>query len=349
MPESKDTINTENITDVEFTEEKTVSLSEEEAKKKSEKEAEEKAKKEAEEKAKREAEEKAKREAEEKAKNEAKREAEEKAKKEADGKDGKDGKEADGKDGKEADSKDAKEADSKDGKNGKTGSFNFVKDEPEMLPTKNKSSDLLEQVQITALKNRYMEMEAQESGHYSPFSVMNYDNIKEGKDKDGLYVIAEMQPSHAKIYNRPDRIDLHYNTGFHEAANGKRTQVSSQLSFDDCMALVRMGMEKGWTATTLSGPPEFKEQMYLACRALGMKVEGYTANPELEKQGDAKWKEYAVARDHAKSMDQRFPRLEDERQAANLGYDGISQEFVKDLKSKDLGYDAPTAEDVLKK
>ena len=328
MPESKDFRNMDNITDVEFTEEKKETMKEKEAEKDAAKK-------------------KAPLKEEEAEKDAAKKKAplkEEEAEKKAPAKEKVAEKDEPKKEGGEKEDAPKKEAPQKDGKEEKgiTGSFNFIEEEPQLVPTKNKSSDLMEQVQITALKNRYMEMEAQaDNGRYSPFSVMEYDSIKASNDKKNPYVVVEMHESGAKIYNRPDRIDLHYKSTYEEGSNGKRTQAASQLSFEDCMAMVRLGMEKGWTATTLSGPPEFQAQMYLACRALGMEVKGYQPTEELMKQGDAKWAENAVARDHAQSMDQRFPRLEDERQAANLGYDGINQEFVKDLKAKGLGYEAP--------
>ncbi len=344
MPESKDFRNMDNITDVEFTEEKKAPSKEEEAEKDAAKKKaplkEEEAEKDA-------AKKKAPLKEEEAEKDAAKKTAplkEEEAEKKAPAKEKVAEKDEPKKEGGEKEDAPKKEAPQKDGKEEKgiTGSFNFIEEEPQLVPTKNKSSDLMEQVQITALKNRYMEMEAQaDNGRYSPFSVMEYDSIKASNDKKNPYVVVEMHESGAKIYNRPDRIDLHYKSTYEEGSNGKRTQAASQLSFEDCMAMVRLGMEKGWTATTLSGPPEFQAQMYLACRALGMEVKGYQPTEELMKQGDAKWAENAVARDHAQSMDQRFPRLEDERQAANLGYDGINQEFVKDLKAKGLGYEAP--------
>lgn len=57
-------------------------------------------------------------------------------------------------------------------------------------------------------------------------------------------------------------------------------------TLEECMTMVRMGQRKGWTTAKLTGTEEFKAQMYLACRALGMPVKDYEPSQELQAKAE---------------------------------------------------------------
>ncbi len=57
-------------------------------------------------------------------------------------------------------------------------------------------------------------------------------------------------------------------------------------TLEECMTMVRMGQRKGWTTAKLTGSDEFKAQMYLACRALGMPVKDYEPSQELQAKAE---------------------------------------------------------------
>ena len=57
-------------------------------------------------------------------------------------------------------------------------------------------------------------------------------------------------------------------------------------TLEECMTMVRMGQRKGWTTAKLTGSEEFKSQMYLACRALGMPVKDYEPSQELQAKAE---------------------------------------------------------------
>ena len=57
-------------------------------------------------------------------------------------------------------------------------------------------------------------------------------------------------------------------------------------TLEECMTMVRMGQRKGWTTAKLTGSEEFKAQMYLACRALGMPVKDYEPSQELQAKAE---------------------------------------------------------------
>ena len=56
-------------------------------------------------------------------------------------------------------------------------------------------------------------------------------------------------------------------------------------TLDECMTLVRLGQQKGWTSIRITGSPAFQKQMYLACRSLGMPTKDFVPTPEMLKEG----------------------------------------------------------------
>ena len=223
------------------------------------------------------------------------------------------------------------------------GSFAFVEDEPEMTHTATHTGDLKQQLLNTAFKNRYMLVEAEneEPQRMCPFAQLKVRTIEDNSDDEkNPYVKMELESGN-RIYNRPNQVDVHYDTFVTQDENGN-TVKKPQISFEDCMAAVRVGMEKGWTSATLSGPDAYKEQMYLAMCAMGMKVVGYEPSEELKKEGERLAKLHAVDRDHAASVDQRFDDLEAARKEAGIKEpEQIGKEFIDDMKKRGLGYTPP--------
>ena len=193
------------------------------------------------------------------------------------------------------------------------------------------------EIEAVAAKINYHMSEQDE---FCPYSTIKCSSFVESKDEKNPFVQATMRPSGSTLINMPDKINIKFNTVVE--TDGKQ---NTQLTLEDCMAMVRMGMEKGWTSATLSGPPEFKKQMYLAMRAMGMEPVGYTPSAELAKQGDAMFKSNAQNREHNASIDKRFPEMESERKAAGVGIDGIDKELTDSFKSKGIGYEPKTPDE----
>ena len=237
--------------------------------------------------------------------------------------------------------------------NGTQGTFGFIENEPENVntpATENgpaaepaRTSDLKQQLLNTAFKNRYMLVEAEneEPQRMCPFAQLKVRTIEDKSDDEkNPYVKMELESGN-RIYNRPNQVDVHYDTFVTQDENGN-TVKKPQITFEDCMAAVRVGMEKGWTSATLSGPDAYKEQMYLAMCAMGMKVVGYEPSEELKKEGERLAKLHAVDRDHAASVDQRFDALEAARKEAGIKEpEQIGKEFIDDMKKRGLGYTPP--------
>ena len=233
------------------------------------------------------------------------------------------------------------------------GTFGFIENEPEKENTPStengpaaepaKTSDLKQQLLNTAFKNRYMLVEAEneEPQRMCPFAQLKVRTIEDKSDDEkNPYVKMELESGN-RIYNRPNQVDVHYETFVTKDENGQ-TVRKPQITFEDCMAAVRVGMEKGWTSATLSGPDAYKEQMYLAMCAMGMKVVGYEPSEELKKEGERLAKLHAVDRDHAASVDQRFDALEAARKEAGIKEpEEIGKEFIDDMKERGLGYTPP--------
>lgn len=104
----------------------------------------------------------------------------------------------------------------------------------------------------------------------SPFEPVN--ETKQGKTGAGLLSLKNGN----RIVNNPKRIDL-----ILMSSDGKRKEPT----FAECMTLVRLGQQKGWTSIRLKGSPEFQKQMYLACRALGMPTKDFVPTEEMLKMG----------------------------------------------------------------
>ncbi len=199
------------------------------------------------------------------------------------------------------------------------------------------SEQLLAEMETVAAKINYHRNEQDE---FCPYSQIKCASLIEATDKKNPFVQATLSPSGSTLINMPDKINLKFDTKIN-----RKGEKNTQLTLEDCMAMVRMGMEKGWTSATLSGPPEFKAQMYLAMRAMGMEPVGYTPSPDLEKQGDAMFKSNAQNREHNASIDRRFPEMEAARKAAGVEIDNIDKNLTNGFKDKGFGYEPKKPED----
>ena len=229
------------------------------------------------------------------------------------------------------------------------GVFRFgLGDEPDHTntpgPTPEKGS-LKQQLLDTAFKNRYLLVEDSEMDppRTCPFGQLKVRTLEDHEnDEKNPYVKMELETG-TRIFNRPGQIDMYYNTTVSPKRDEKGNVVGenreTQLSFEDCVAAVRLGMEKGWTSATLEGPEEYKKQMYLAMTAMGMKVIGYEPSEELKKEAEELAKKLANERDHAASIDKRFPALEQNRINAGINEpEEIGREFMEDMDKAGLGY-----------
>ena len=223
---------------------------------------------------------------------------------------------------------------------GNTGSFTFgntAEDEnTNTASNTNETDDLVEQMMNTAFKNRYLMLEDVENdpSHLCPFRQFKTSTLVDNSsDKKNPYVRMDLETG-ARVYNRPGQIDVHYDT---------KEGEDFHISFEDALALVRLGQEKGWTSANLEGPQEYKEQMFLAMYTLGMEVHGdFIPSKKLLKEAEAKRQQYQADAQHAASIDQRFDAIEKERKAVGIERpEDVGKEFMNRLKEKGLGYTPP--------
>ena len=223
---------------------------------------------------------------------------------------------------------------------GNTGSFTFgntaENENTNTASNTNETDDLVEQMMNTAFKNRYLMLEDVENdpSHLCPFRQFKTSTLVDNSsDKKNPYVRMDLETG-ARVYNRPGQIDVHYDT---------KEGEDFHISFEDALALVRLGQEKGWTSANLEGPQEYKEQMFLAMYTLGMEVHGdFIPSKKLLKEAEAKRQQYQADAQHAASIDQRFDAIEKERKAAGIERpEDVGKEFMNRLKEKGLGYTPP--------
>lgn len=173
-----------------------------------------------------------------------------------------------------------------------------------------------------------------------------------------------------RIINNANRIDL-----AHKYTRGEKPHPT----LEECMSMVRMGQQKGWTAAKLTGTPEFQKQMYLACRALGMPVKDFVPTAEMLKEGaaledmynskssvlpqtdqekaqGAPEKRLPTLIEKCQDLDARFPKLEKVREAQPVrkktkedpypdlaNFDTMREAEKKGLKPKNARYVDPAA------
>lgn len=157
------------------------------------------------------------------------------------------------------------------------------------------TDDLKQQMWNTAWKNKLLGMEnAGEKGEEKlPFTQCRPETIRKTWLPPSVSMTLE---SGSRIRNTKKGVGLKYD--------------GDKPSFEDCMTAVRLGMEKGWKAAKLEGPEEYKAQMYLAMRALGMQPVGYTPSPELLKEGNEIAAKYESLRNKLNKLDANYPQID---------------------------------------
>lgn len=94
-------------------------------------------------------------------------------------------------------------------------------------------------------------------------------------DKEYNAAVLDLENGN-RIVNSPKRLDLLV----------RRTGPEKvEPTLAECMTLVRLGQQKGWTSARITGSKEFQKQMYLACRALGMPTKDFIPTEEMLKEG----------------------------------------------------------------
>ena len=93
-------------------------------------------------------------------------------------------------------------------------------------------------------------------------------------DKEDNAAVLDLENGN-RIVNSPKRLDLLL----------RRTGPEKvEPTLAECMTLVRLGQQKGWTSARITGSKEFQKQMYLACRALGMPTKDFIPTEEMLKE-----------------------------------------------------------------
>ena len=194
------------------------------------------------------------------------------------------------------------------------------------------AEELEAQLLNTAWKNKFMHFENDE------------ENEKAEADKRRTLPFSQLQPETIEKHDKPASVSMKTETGATVENASKRVHLNyegDKPSFEDCMTMVRLGMEKGWKSAKLEGSEEYKAQMYLAMRAMGMKAIGYTPSPELEKQGDELAAQHAPDRDRAEKMDKRYPSLDKARDGAE--FDKVDAKQYKAIRDRADEIDAGKA------
>ena len=185
------------------------------------------------------------------------------------------------------------------------------------------TDDLEQQMWNSAWKNKLLgfDYDEEEHGHPCPYVPIRAETVRYHKSPVE-YSTAKLE-SGSRINNYKDKVGLTY---------------EGEPKFEDCLTAVRMAQEKGWKAAKLDGPDEYKKQMYLAMRAMGMTPVGYTPSKEVELEGNKLAREYAKDREEIKAMNEQYPELDAARQKV--------QSNIKDPVEAYYRYDSTTHKSV---
>ncbi|MBR4126558.1 MAG: hypothetical protein IKR09_03150 [Alphaproteobacteria bacterium] len=205
----------------------------------------------------------------------------------------------------------------------------FVPQKENQQEAEESLDDLEAQLLRTAWKNKFMAFEDEEANkgkkesqwHFCPFGQCLPQTIT--RNENPPYVSMELK-SGAVVKNASKQVNI--------------TFEEDAPSFEDCMTMARIGMEKGWKTAKLEGPEEYKAQMYLAMRAMGIKAIGYTPSPELEKQGDELAAKHEPDRIHAEDMDRRYPALDKAR--GDMPFEKVDAKEYAEIRAKANGNQA---------
>lgn len=134
-------------------------------------------------------------------------------------------------------------------------------------------SDLMQQNKNLQQWINYFGMEGSRA---KPPYASPFEKISGCRDLKGLAML-DLESGNSLI-NSKNRIELIVRN-----EDGQKKEPT----LEECMTLVRLGQQKGWTSIRISGSAAFQKQMYLACRSLGMPTKDFIPTPEMLKEGDA--------------------------------------------------------------
>ena len=132
-------------------------------------------------------------------------------------------------------------------------------------------SDLMKQSENLRQWINYFGMEGSRA---KPPYASPFEKITTCRNVHGL-ALADLKNGNSLI-NSENRMELVI-----RSKEGEKKEPT----LDECMTLVRLGQQKGWTSIRISGSPAFQKQMYLACRSLGMPTKDFVPTPEMLKEG----------------------------------------------------------------
>lgn len=164
------------------------------------------------------------------------------------------------------------------------------------------------------------------------------------EDKNGKFPFVQCNPETIKHEAPPPRVTMELKDGakLTNSSNGINLDYSGDPKPEDFMTMVRLGQEKGWKSARIDpdSPAEFKANMYIAMKAMGMNVSnikelGFTDKEiaKLDKEAEQTAKKYGPTLNKTAEMDANYPALDAARREAQ-GKKG-DQEAFNDITAKD--------------
>ncbi len=138
-----------------------------------------------------------------------------------------------------------------------------------------------------------------EGSRAKPPYASPFESIKECRNLKGS-ALMDLENGNTLI-NSTSRIEL--------VVRSKEGE-KKEPTLEECMTLVRLGQQKGWTSIRITGSPAFQKQMYLACRSLGMPTKDFVPTPEMLKEG-------AELENAFNSKDKTLPQSAEDTEARN--------------------------------
>ena len=138
-----------------------------------------------------------------------------------------------------------------------------------------------------------------EGSRAKPPYASPFESIKECRNLKGS-ALMDLENGNTLI-NSTSRIELVVRT---------KEGEKKEPTLEECMTLVRLGQQKGWTSIRITGSPAFQKQMYLACRSLGMPTKDFVPTPEMLKEG-------AELENAFNSKDKTLPQSAEDTEAKN--------------------------------
>lgn len=138
-----------------------------------------------------------------------------------------------------------------------------------------------------------------EGSRAKPPYASPFENIKECRNLKGS-ALMDLENGNTLI-NSTNRMEL--------VVRSKEGE-KKEPTLEECMTLVRLGQQKGWTSIRITGSPAFQKQMYLACRSLGMPTKDFVPTPEMLKEG-------AELENAFNSKDKTLPQSAEDTEARN--------------------------------